>query len=145
MDWEIVKYLLATLIGPAIYALWKWYQDRQAKRDAYIQEQSKDNREFTQQTHGDAFKQVLTLNELLIQNLISLSNGRFDRQREELEKIAESVRMLNALQGQLTELMRGTLREVSRTEEIFSDIDQQLHTIQGAVLSTYYRNGKEED
>lgn len=133
MDWQIVQWILTALIGPAAIALWRWWERQQQEQESYSRKQSEDSREFTQQTQGDAFKQVLSLNQLLIENLVSLSNGRFDRQREELEKLSEYAKLANAQQSQLVELLRGVLREVSRTEEIFNDIDLELHKIEGLV------------
>lgn len=152
--------LIISLAVNAIIGLFAFYQ---SKYWPARQKEREDVVAFDQKTRGDAFTQVLDINKQLIEHVIGLSNGRFDRlaQRmdERLEGIVKTIdegekaqaaeiskltEALNRVTGIMTEL-KGSMsvvnRDWSRWSEIVADIDQEMNTIKELIKALLVKTG----
>lgn len=152
--------LLISLIVNAIIGLFAFYQ---SKYWPARQKEREGTQAFDQKTKSDAFTQVLDINKQLIEHVIGLSNGRFDRlaQRmdERLEGIAKTIseggtnqatemnrltESLNRVTGIMTEIkgqMGVISRDWSRWSEIVADIDQEMNTIKELIKALLVKSG----
>lgn len=152
--------LLISLIVNAVIGLFAFYQ---SKYWPARQKEREGTQAFDQKTRGDAFTQVLDINKQLIEHVIGLSNGRFDRLVQKTDdsfkeiirtidegdkaRVVEMSRLteaMNRMTGILTEL-RGQMgvvsRDWSRWSEIVSDIDQELDTIKELIKAILIKTG----
>lgn len=130
MDWETI---LASLVAPAIIALWVFWKERTKEQDKFKRERSADQDEHLQQSQSDSLKQVISLNEKLIENLISMSNGRFTRLNDNLVAVNERQGQLGNLLAEIKSQQQIVVIDWSRINEIVGDIDIEMHEIKSAL------------
>lgn len=130
MDWETI---LASLVAPAIIALWVFWKERTKEQDKFKRERSADQDEHLQQSQSDSLKQVISLNEKLIENLISMSNGRFTRLNDNLVAVNERQGQLGNLLAEIKSQQQIVVIDWSRIHEIVGDIDIEMHEIKSAL------------
>lgn len=152
--------LLISLAVNAIIGLFAFYQ---SKYWPARQKEREGTQAFDQKTRGDAFTQVLDINKQLIEHVIGLSNGRFDRLAQRTDdafkeiiktidegnkaQVAETGKLtesLNRVTGIMTEL-KGSMgvvnRDWSRWSEIVGDIDQEMNTIKELIKALLVKSG----
>jgi DNA anti-recombination protein RmuC len=157
-DWAINLIILA--IGTGIPVVYNWLTNKYIPS---IQKEREGTQAFDQKTRGDAFTQVLDINKQLIEHVIGLSNGRFDRltqrmderlegiaktidegdknQVEQLGKVAEAVNRMTSLLTEIKGQMGVVSRDWSRWSEIVSDIDQEMNTIKELIKALLVKSG----
>ena len=129
MDWLTVLFGSTTFISAA-GAVWVWVTQsyiparlkERERRELAADAASADERDFLQETQGDALKTVLSVNDKLINHLLSLSNGKFD----EMLRVQTT---LNRRMERLEDMMRITTQDWSNIDEILSDIDVTMQNI----------------
>lgn len=136
LDWmQILGWLAAA--GMAVVGIAKVVIPYLAKEWAGAK---RDQQEFEQSQHGDAFKQSLTITDTLVKFFIET----IDKEREQTKELIKAMDELKShndrrfetiiqfISGAKTEISISRM-DKSRFEEVLSDIDLELHEIKGAV------------
>lgn len=129
LAWQIVQILLI----PLAVALWEWWKKWRQAQEEYRRKTQDDSREFTQETEGTAFKQVLAVQEKLVDSQINMTNGRLDRL---VLKIDET----NKQQMELFERLMVAYMQHNR--EVVTEMNKQQADQFEKLMAEYMRHNK---